>query len=343
MLSFSSDYIAGAHPDVLQRLVDTNLESLTGYGEDIYTKKAIEKIKKEIAMDDAEVYLLTGGTQTNQIVIDTMLKDYEGVISATTGHVNVHEAGAIEFSGHKVLTVDTIDGKISAKTVRDYIELFYKDGSYEHMVFPGMVYISYPTELGNLYSKKELEDLYAVCKDYDIPFFIDGARLAYGLMSEECDLTMKDLARLCDVFYIGGTKCGALAGEAVVFTNNNMPKRFNTLVKQRGAMIAKGRLLGVEFDALFTDGLYYEIGKKGIDQAEKLKKILDKHGFEFFMKTSTNQQFVIIENTKKEELAKKVDFAFTQTYDENHTVIRFATSWSSTDEDLELLDQYLED
>lgn len=341
MLSFSSDYIAGAHPDVLQRLIDTNLESLKGYGEDIYTKKAYEKIKKEIDKDDAQVYLLTGGTQTNQVVIDTMIEDYEGVISAYTGHVNVHEAGAIEFSGHKVLTVDTVDGKIDAKTVRAYVELFYKDGSYDHMVFPGMVYISYPTELGNLYTKKELEDLYQVCKDYHIPLFIDGARLAYGLMSEECDLSMKDLARLCDVFYIGGTKCGALAGEAVVFTHNNMPKRFNTLVKQRGAMIAKGRLLGVEFDTLFTDGLYYKIGKRGIEQAEKLKEILEKHDYEFFMKTSTNQQFVIIENAKMEELAKKVDFAFTQTYDDKHTVIRFASSWSTTDEDLELLDQYL--
>lgn len=341
MLSFSSDYIAGAHPDVLQKLIDTNLESLAGYGNDTYTLKACDKIKKEIDKDDAQVYLLTGGTQTNQVVIDTMLADYEGVLSADTGHVNVHEAGAIEFSGHKVLTLETEDGKIKAQSVRDYIELFYKDGSYEHMVFPGMVYISYPTELGTLYSKKELEEIYAVCQDYEIPFFIDGARLAYGLMSEECDLTMKDLARLCDVFYIGGTKCGALAGEAVVFTHNNQPKRFNTLVKQRGAMIAKGRLLGVEFDALFTDGLYYEIGKTGIDHAEKLKDILVRKGFEFFMKTSTNQQFVIVENTYMEELAKKVDFGFTQTYDDNHTVIRFATSWSTTDEDLRLLEESL--
>ncbi|MDD7305477.1 MAG: beta-eliminating lyase-related protein [Peptoniphilaceae bacterium] len=341
MLSFSSDYIAGAHPDVLKALVDTNLESMAGYGNDIYTQKAIEKIKKEIDKPDAQVYLLTGGTQTNQIVIDTMLDDYQGVISATSGHVNVHEAGAIEFSGHKVLTVDTVDGKINAKTIRSYLELFYKDGSYEHMVFPGMVYISYPTEYGSLYSKKELEDIYSLCKEYQMQLFIDGARLAYGLMSDECDLTMKDLARLCDVFYIGGTKCGALAGEAVVFTHNNQPKRFNTLVKQRGAMIAKGRLLGVEFDALFTNGLYYEIGKIGIDKAKKLKEILASKGYEFFMKTSTNQQFILIENKKMEELAKKVDFGFTQTYDENHTVIRFASSWSTTDEDLKLLEECL--
>lgn len=341
MLSFSSDYIAGAHPDVLQKLIDTNLESLAGYGNDIYTQKACEKIIKEIDKEDAQVYLLTGGTQTNQIVIDTMLADYEGVLSATTGHVNVHEAGAIEFSGHKVLTLPTEDGKIKAQDIRDYIEIFYKDGSYDHMVFPGMVYISYPTELGTLYTKNELEDIYGVCKDYEIPFFIDGARLAYGLMSPECDLNIKDLARLCDVFYIGGTKCGSLAGEAVVFTHNNQPKRFNTLVKQRGAMIAKGRLLGVEFDALFTDNLYYEIGKTGIEQAEKLKEILEKKGYEFFMKTPTNQQFIVIENSKMEELAKKVDFAFTQTLDANHTVIRFCTSWSTTDEDLKLLEECL--
>ena len=341
MLSFSSDYIAGAHPDVLQKLIDTNLESLAGYGNDIYTQKACEKIIKEIDKEDAQVYLLTGGTQTNQIVIDTMLADYEGVLSATTGHVNVHEAGAIEFSGHKVLTLPTEDGKIKAQDIRDYIEIFYKDGSYDHMVFPGMVYISYPTELGTLHTKTALEDIYGVCKDYEIPFFIDGARLAYGLMSPECDLNIKDLARLCDVFYIGGTKCGSLAGEAVVFTHNNQPKRFNTLVKQRGAMIAKGRLLGIEFDALFTDNLYYEIGKTGIEQAEKLKEILEKKGYEFFMKTPTNQQFIVIENSKMEELAKKVDFAFTQTLDANHTVIRFCTSWSTTDEDLTLLEECL--
>lgn len=341
MLSFSSDYIAGAHPDVLQRLIDTNLETLTGYGEDIYTKKACEKIKKEIDKEDAFVYLLTGGTQTNQVIIDTMLEDYEGVISADTGHVNTNEAGAIEYSGHKVLTLDSIDGKIEAKAIKEYIELFYKNGSYQHMVFPGMVYISYPTELGTLYSKEELEDIYGVCKEYDIPFFIDGARLAYGLMSNECDLTMKDLANLCDVFYIGGTKCGSLAGEAVVFTHNNQPKRFNTLVKQRGHMIAKGRLLGVQFDALFTDDLYYKIGKIGIEKAEKLKKILDKKGYEFYKKTSTNQQFVIVDNEKMKELAKKVDFAFTATIDDDHTAIRFATSWSTTDEDLKLLEEYL--
>lgn len=341
MLSFSSDYIAGAHPDVLQRLIDTNLETLTGYGEDIYTKKVCEKIKKEIGKEDAFVYLLTGGTQTNQVIVDTMLEDYEGVISADTGHVNTNEAGAIEYSGHKVLTLDSVDGKIEAKAIKEYIDLFYKNGSYQHMVFPGMVYISYPTELGTLYSKKELEDIYGVCKEYDIPFFIDGARLAYGLMSNECDLTMKDLANLCDVFYIGGTKCGSLAGEAVVFTHNNQPKRFSTLVKQRGHMIAKGRLLGVQFDALFTDDLYYKIGKTGIEKAEKLKKILDKKGYEFYKKTSTNQQFVIVDNEKMKELAKKVDFAFTATIDDDHTAIRFATSWSTTDEDLKLLEEYL--
>lgn len=341
MLSFSSDYIAGAHPDVLQRLVDTNLEILEAYGEDIYTKKACEKIKKEIDKEDAYVYLLTGGTQTNQIVIDTMLDDYEGVISADTGHINVHEAGAIEYSGHKVLTLDSVDGKIDDKSIKKYIDLFYKDKTHQDMVFPGMVYISYPTELGTIYSKKELEDIYEVCKSYEIPLFIDGARLAYGLASDECDITMKELANLCDVFYIGGTKCGSLAGEAVVFTHNNAPKRFYTLVKQRGAVLAKSRLLGVQFDALFTNNLYYKIGEIGIEKARKLKKILREKDYEFYMETSTNQQFVIIENEKMEKLAEKVDFAFTDTFDENHTVIRFATSWSTTDKDLELLEKYL--
>lgn len=341
MLSFSSDYIAGAHPDVLQRLVDTNLEILEAYGDDVYTKSACEKIKKEIDKKDADVYLLTGGTQTNQIVIDTMLDDYEGVISADTGHINVHEAGAIEYSGHKVLTLDSVDGKIDDKSIKKYIDLFYKDKTHQDMVFPGMVYISYPTEFGTLYSKKELEDIYKVCKTYEIPLYIDGARLAYGLASDECDITMKELANLCDVFYIGGTKCGSLSGEAVVFTHNNAPKRFYTLVKQRGSVLAKSRLLGVQFDALFTDNLYYKIGEIGIEKAKKLKKILHKKNYEFYKESPTNQQFVIIENEKMEKLAEKVDFAFTDTLDENHTVIRFATSWSTTDKELELLETYL--
>lgn len=341
MLSFSSDYIAGAHPDVLKRLIDTNLETLKGYGEDFYTKRAYEKIKKEIGLKDAQIYLLTGGTQTNQIVIDTMLEDYEGVISAHTGHVNVHEAGAIEFSGHKVLSLESENGKIKSESIKKYLELFYKDGSFDHMVFPGMVYISYPTELGTLYSKKELEEIYDVCKLYKIPFFIDGARLAYGLKSPECDIEMKDLSKLCDVFYIGGTKCGALAGEALIFTNNNMPNRFNTQVKQRGAMLAKGRLLGVEFDALFTNDLYYKIGEIGIKQAEKLKEILRKKSYKFYIDSPTNQQFVIIENEKMKKLSKKVDFAFIKTVDQEHTVIRFATSWSTTDQQLKLLEECL--
>lgn len=341
MISFESDYIAGAHPKVLERLAQTNMEPLSGYGTDRYCESAREKIKSACECPQADVHFLVGGTQTNAIVISAMLKEYEGVIAAKTGHVSLHEAGAIEYTGHKVLEIEQENGKISADCLKAYIETFYGDENHEHMVFPGMVYISHPTEYGTLYNKKELMQLSEVCREYGIPLYLDGARLGYGLMSSETDVTLSDIASLCDVFYIGGTKVGALCGEAVVFTKENTPKHFMTMIKQKGALLAKGRVLGVQFDTLFTDGLYFEIAGHAIRMAEKLKDMLRKKGYKFYIESPTNQQFIVIENKKLDELKETVAVSFWEKYDESHTVIRLATSWSTTQEDMEKLEEVL--
>ena len=343
MISFENDYNAGAHPKILERLLETNLEKHTGYGEDIYTKRAIEKIKTAIDCPDAEVYLAVGGTQTNQLVISTMLQGYEGVIAADTGHVSVHEAGAIEYAGAKVLTIPHELGKINAGQIEMYVKGFYQDGNHEHMVFPGMVYISHPTEYGTLYTLEELEEIAKVCNAYDMSLFLDGARLGYGLASKDTDVTIKDIARLADVFYIGGTKVGALCGEAIVFTKKNQPKHFVNLAKKRGALLAKGRLLGVQFDTLFTDGLYEGIGRHAIDKAERLKSILKDNGFRFLIDSPTNQQYVVVEDSFMKKLSEKVVFSFWEKIDESHTAIRFVTSWATTDEDLDELERILKE
>ncbi len=337
MLSFENDYSQGAHEKILQRLIETNRDAQTGYGFDDYTERAKEKIRQVCGCPDAEIYFLVGGTQTNQTVIDSMLSGYEGVVAATTGHISVHEAGAIEYSGHKVLTIPGHDGKIEAKELKEYIDRFYQDDSYEHMVFPGMVYISHPTEYGTLYSKKELEDIKAVCLEYDIPLYMDGARLGYGLMSYQTDMTIQDIAAICDVFYIGGTKVGALFGEAVVFTHKNAPKHFMTRIKQHGALLAKGKILGIQFETLFTDDLYFTISRHAIDCAEELKNIFREKGYSMYLDSPTNQQFVILENSKMEELKDKVRFSIWEPYDNIHTVVRFATCWATTKEDLDAL------
>lgn len=337
MISFECDYTQGAHEKVLARLTETNLVQVGGYGSDEFCDEAKEKIKAACECPDADIFFLVGGTQTNQIVIDSVLQSYEGVIAATTGHVAVHEAGAIEFTGHKVLTVPEYDGKLKAEDVKDLLVKFYRDGSYDHMVFPGMVYISYPTEYGTIYSKEELTAIYDVCKEYDIPLYIDGARLGYGLMSRQADVTLPELAKLCDVFYIGGTKVGALCGEAVVFTHHNMPKHFLTIAKQHGGLLAKGRLLGLQFDALFTDNLYFEISKHAIDMAEKIKKGFVSRGYELLIDSPTNQQFVILEDTKIEELKGKVGYEVWEKVDETRSAVRFASSWGTTEEQIETL------
>lgn len=341
MISFENDYIAGAHPFILQRFVETNLESLTGYGADDYCASAREKIKQACECPEAEVEFLVGGTQTNAVVISTMLHDYEGVIAANTGHISTHEAGAIEYTGHEVLEIPAENGKISADTLKTFMDTFYADANHEHMVFPGMVYISHPTEYGTLYTKNELKKISDVCHSYHIPLYLDGARLGYGLMSLKSDLTLADIARLCDVFYIGGTKVGALCGEAVVFTRKNKPKYFMTSVKKRGALLAKGRLLGIQFDTLFTDNLYFEISRHAIMMAERLKAIFHEKGLRFYLESPTNQQFIVLENTKMEKLKEKVRFSFWEKYNEDHTVVRFATSWSTTEEDLNILKNIL--
>lgn len=337
MLYFASDYMEGAHPQVLEKLMMTNMEHLTGYGTDAYCESAKEKIKKVCGLETADVHFLVGGTQTNAIMIDALLKVYEGVVCADSGHINTHEAGAIEFTGHKVLSLPGDCGKLKAEDLQSYLETFYGDDNHEHAVFPGMVYISHPTEYGTLYSKAELKKLSEVCHRYEMPLYLDGARLGYGLMSSETDVTLNDVAELCDAFYIGGTKVGALCGEAVVFTKNNTPKHFMTVVKQRGALLAKGRLLGVQFDALFTDDLYYKISQHAIEMAEVLKQGLKEKGYRFFLNSPTNQQFIVLENIKMEELKKEVAFSFWEKYDESHTVVRFATSWATTKEDVKAL------
>ena len=341
MLSFENDYSHGAHEKILERLMETNREAASGYGMDLYTECAKEKIRQACGCPQAQVYFLMGGTQTNQNVIDAMLAGYEGVVAAQTGHVSQHEAGAIEYSGHKVLTILQKEGRIEAEELQKYLEGFFADDNHEHMVFPGMVYISHPTEYGTLYSKKELETVAAVCRQYDIPLYLDGARLGYALASYETDVTLEDIARLCDVFYIGGTKVGALFGEAVVFTNERAPKYFLTRIKQHGALLAKGKILGIQFDTLFTDNLYFSISRHAIDCAEELKCILEEKGYEFYLKSPTNQQFIILDNEKLEIVKEKVKFSFWEKYDESHTVVRFATSWATTKEDLKALREML--
>ena len=341
MVSFESDYIVGAHPKVLERLIETNMEQLSGYGSDRYCESAKEKIRAACGCPEADIHFIVGGTQTNMIVISSMLRPFEGVVAAKTGHVAVHEAGAIECSGHKVLELPEHEGKIAPADLEDYLKTFYGDANHEHMVFPGMVYISHPTELGTLYTKAELETIAGICRAYEIPLFLDGARLGYGVMSRQTDVTIEDIARLCDVFYIGGTKVGALCGEAVVFPKNDAPAHFMTMVKQKGALLAKGRLLGVQFDALFTDDLYFEMGAHAIEMAERLKSLIRAKGYRFQLESPTNQQFVILENGQMEALREKVAFSFWEKYDETHTVVRFCTGWATTEEDMIALENAL--
>lgn len=259
------------------------------------------------------------------------------MIAATTGHISLHEAGAMEYTGHKVLELPAKEGKLDAKTLKRYIMDFYQNPNHEHMVFPGMVYISHPTEYGTLYQKREMEEISQVCGEFHIPLYLDGARLVYGLTSQVSDVTLKDIASLCDVFYIGGTKAGALCGEAVVFTKNNTPKHFMTIVKQHGALLAKGRLLGIQFDTLFTDDLYMEVGRHAIAMADLLKKALKDKGYKFYLKSFTNQQFVVLKNDKLEDLKRLVALSFWEKADEEHTVVRFATSWATKEEDVKNL------
>lgn len=341
MLHFDSDYMEGAHPEVMRRLCETNLEQTVGYGCDEYTRVAKTKIKEAIGLPDAEVHFLVGGTQTNATVIDGLLRPHQGVLAAETGHINVHESGAIEATGHKVLTLPQHMGKVKAEEVEAYINNFYRDETYEHMVAPGMLYISHPTEYGTLYSLAELEALSNVCRRAEIPLYMDGARLGYALASPATDVTLKDIARLCDVFYIGGTKVGALFGEAVVATRPGLLKHFFPLIKQHGALLAKGRLLGIQFDTLFTDNLYVEIASHAIRQAMKLKQAFVAKGYRLFIDSFTNQQFIVMPNEQIDRLMQYATFELWGPRGESETVVRFVTSWATTDEAIDKLIEQL--
>lgn len=341
MLSFENDYSTGAHPRILEALAATNLEPTSGYGTDRFCESAAARIREACEAPEADVFFLTGGTQTNAVVLSALTPSWAGVVAADTGHISVHEAGAIEATGHKILTLPEHDGKLSPAEVEAYLEAFFADANHEHMVFPGAVFVSHPSELGTLYTLAELEALRATCDRFAIPLYLDGARLGYGLAAHGTDVTLPDIARLADAFYIGGTKVGALCGEAVVFPRGNMPAHFVTHVKQHGALLAKGRLLGVQFDTLFTDGLYSDIARNAIERADDLKRVLAGAGCRFFRESPTNQQFVIMENAQMEALAKRVRFSFWERYDDTHTVVRFVTSWSTTPEDIAALEEAL--
>jgi len=340
-LYFASDYMEGAHPAIIRRLAQTNMEQTAGYGADEYCERARSLIKTACNSPNAEVHFLVGGTQTNATVIDALLHSYEGVIAAKTGHIAVHEAGAIEFGGHKVLPLSGENGKITADAVKCAIDDIHADGNCGHMVQPGMVYISQPTEYGTLYSKQELSAISDVCRTYHIPLYVDGARLAYALACKANDVSLSDLAALCDAFYIGGTKCGALFGEAVVIPDPNRIPHFFTIIKQHGALLAKGRLLGIQFETLFSDALYFHIGESAIRAADTIRSFLHAHGYKQYFVAPTNQIFIILENTRYEELSKKIEFGFWEKKDEIHTVVRIATDWATTAENVEKLLQAL--
>lgn len=338
MISFESDYNNGCHEAILQRLMATNDEKATGYGLDDYCAAARDKIREACAKPDADVFFLVGGTQTNATVIDAMLQSYQGVLSVETGHINVHESGAIESSGHKVLTLPSHDGKMDAQELSQWLHDFYADPTYDHMVFPGMVYITFATEMGTIYSLAELKAISDICQQYNIPLFIDGARLGYGLMATGSDVTLPQLADLCDVFYIGGTKCGALCGEAVIFPNPNAPApaHFFTIVKQHGALLAKGRLLGIQFDTLMQDGLYFKLAAHAVEQAMRLREAFVAKGYKMYSDSPTNQQFVLLDKETIERL--KHDFVFEEWYPVGNLMnCRFVTSWATLPSDVDAL------
>ena len=341
MISFECDYNNGAHPKVLENLVKYNDAKPTPYGFDEFSERAKQRIREAIGMPDAQIFFLTGGTQTNATTIDSMLYQYEGVICVGSGHINVHEAGAVEFTEHKIITITDNNGKMEAKTLDKYLDDYMHDGNKDHAVHPGLVYITFPTELGTLYTAKELNDLYQVCQQYEIPLYIDGARLGYGLMADGCDITLPYLARHCDVFYIGGTKIGALCGEAVVFTNRQAHKHFFSIQKQHGAVIAKGALIGLQFEALFTDDLYFKLSRHAIEMAMQMKQIFQEKGCEFFIDSPTNQQFVILPNETVERLAGHIEFTHWGKADIHHTICRFVTSWATTQEEIDELKRLL--
>ena len=337
MIQFQCDYNEGAHPLILQRLVESNMEQTIGYGEDPYCNEARALIRRACERNDVDVHFLVGGTQTNTTVIAHTLRPYQGVISAVSGHINVHETGAIEATGHKVLAIDSPDGKLTATQIEQTMQAHLNEDGPEHMVQPGMVYLSFPTEVGTIYSLSELKAISAVCRKYALPLFVDGARLGYGLCSPECDVTLPQLAQLADVFYIGGTKVGALFGEAVVITNEALKHDFRYSIKRHGGMLAKGRLLGIQFATLFADNLYMNIAQHAIDEAMRIKAALQEKGIKFLIDSPTNQQFPIFGNDQLEVLEQKYRFSIWQRMDEEHTAVRICTSWGTKSENVKRL------
>ena len=342
MIYFHNDYSEGCHQNVLEKLIATNLEQTTGYGEDGYCKLAAEKICELCGREDLAVHFLVGGTQANLTVIAAALRPHQAALGAASAHINVHETGAVEATGHKVLSVPSTDGKITAEQVRSTVETHRASGSFEHEAQPKLVYISNPTELGTIYTLSELEELSRTCKEYGLYLFLDGARLGYGLAAADNDVSLKDLARLCDVFYIGGTKVGLLFGEAVVISNPALKEDFRYLIKQRGGMLAKGRLLGVQFDALMEDDLYFKLGAHAVKLADRIRDTFDKMGVSYLVPGTTNQIFPILPDTLLDELAKNFMFTEMERVDETHRAVRFCTSWASTEKNVDKLCKELE-
>lgn len=337
MIYFHNDYSEGCHTKVLQRLTETNLEQTPGYGSDGYCHAAAEKIKKYCGRDDVDVHFLVGGTQANLTVIDAALRPHQGALCAVSGHINVHETGAVEATGHKVLPLPSDDAKITADQVAQAVKAHRNDDSFEHTVQPKLVYISNPSELGTLYSLAELEALSEVCRENGLFLFLDGARMGYGLAAKDYDVTLADIARLCDVFYIGGTKVGALFGEAVVISNPALKEDFRYIIKQHGGMLAKGRLLGVQFDALFTDGLYFQISRHAVEMADRIRACFDELGVPYLVPGVTNQIFPVLSDALLEELGKKFMFTEMERVDENRRCVRFCTSWATKQENVDAL------
>ncbi len=340
-LSFASDYMEGAHPEILCRLLETNMEQTAGYGLDAYSESARKKIRATCQAADAEIFFLIGGTQANAVVIDALLRSYQGVIAAETGHISLHEAGAIEFGGHKVLTLAHEAGKITAAQIEGALAAYQEDANHDHMVMPGMVYLSQPTEYGALYSRAELEAISVVCRAGGVPLYIDGARLAYALACPENDVTLPNIARLADVFYIGGTKCGALFGEAVVFPKRDTVPHFFSIVKQHGALLAKSRITGLQFEALFTDRLYERGGEQAIRAADRIRRALREKGYRLFYDVPTNQIFLVLDDAAKRRLEAAAAIDFWEKLADGTTVMRIATSWATQDEDVERLIEIL--
>ncbi|MDO4355825.1 MAG: low specificity L-threonine aldolase [Clostridia bacterium] len=336
MIRFNCDYGEGAHPAILKRMMETNMVQTPGYGEDEFCREAADMIREACRAPEAAVHFLVGGTQTNLTVIDAALRPYQGVVSASTGHINVHETGAVEACGHKVLAIESDDGLLDPDRVEELCRLHFADEAHEHIVMPGAVYISHPTELGTLYSRAQIEALRKVCDAYHMILFLDGARLGYGL-SASSDVDLPFLAKTCDAFYIGGTKQGALFGEAVVISNPELNRNFRYLIKQHGGMLAKGRLLGIQFAELFRDGLYFELSDHAIACAMKLKKAFAEKGYPFFVDSPTNQQFPVLPDAHLDVLRQKYSFSYQARVDEAHSAVRFCTSWATREADVDAL------